>query len=115
MSLAIFSIAAAIGAVMRFEFERLSAQKLGERFPYGTLFANVIGSFILGYSLSEPTWSMEMTLFVSSFCGAFTTFGGFIGQTQQRFRHRSERHVAMIYLFLTIGLSLFSAWLGLTS
>jgi len=115
MNILLFSIAAAIGAVLRFEFEKLSSKKLGERFPYGTLFANVLGSFLLGYAISRTYWSAEMVLFVSSFCGAFTTFGGFIGQTHHRLRHETERQIAYIYLLLTIALSLFAAWLGLTA
>ena len=115
MTLVYFSIAAAIGAVVRFHFEKWSAHKLGERFPYGTLFANVLGSFLLGFTLSRTNWNPDLVLFVSSFCGAFTTFGGFIGQTHQRLRHKTERPIAIIYIVLTIGLSLFAAWLGLTA
>jgi CrcB protein len=115
VTLVIFSLAAALGAVLRFEFEKLSAQKLGERFPYGTLLVNVFGSFLLGYSLSRSSWSAEILLFAASFCGAFTTFGGFIGQTHHRLRHQTEQPIAIIYIALTIGLSLFAAWLGLNA
>lgn len=115
MNVIIFSLAAAFGAVLRFEFEKWSTQKLGERFPYGTLFANVIGSFLLGYSISRAGWTEEMLMFAASFSGAFTTFGGFIGQTHHRLRHKTERPIAIIYIVLTTGLSLFAAWLGLTA
>jgi CrcB protein len=107
-------MAAAFGGVLRYAFEKWSSQKLGERFPYGTLFANVIGSFFLGYSISRAGWTEEMLLFAASFSGAFTTFGGFIAQTHHRLRHKTERPIAIIYVVLTIGLSLFAAWLGLT-
>ncbi len=115
MTLVILSLAAALGAVIRYEVEKFSSKKLGERFPYGTLFANVLGSFLLGYAISRTYWSAETVLFLSSFCGAFTTFGGFIGQTHHRLRHSSEKPIAIIYLCLTIALSLFAAWLGLTA
>jgi CrcB protein len=115
MNLIIFSVAAAAGAVLRYQFEKVSTAKLGERFPYGTLFANVIGSFLLGYSLSRSGWNAETLLFAASFTGAFTTFGGFIGQTHHRLRHKTERPIAIIYIALTIGLSLFAAWLGMNS
>ncbi|MEY3696482.1 MAG: fluoride efflux transporter CrcB [Actinomycetota bacterium] len=115
MNLIIFSFAAAFGAVLRFGFEKWSVRNLGERFPYGTLFVNVIGSFILGYSISRTGWNEQYQLFITSFSGAFTTFGGFIGQTHNRMRHQSERPIAAVYIGLTIGLSLFAAWLGLTA
>lgn len=115
MTWLVFSIAAAIGAVIRFQFEKWSSHKLGERFPYGTLVANVLGSFLLGFTIRQTGWSAEMVTFSISFCGAFTTFGGFIGQTHHRLRHKDERPIAFIYLILTVLLSLFAAWLGLTS
>lgn len=114
MSTVIFLLGAAVGAVLRFEFERISANRLGERFPYGTLLANVVGSFILGYVISQSTWPADTELFFISFCGAFTTFSGFIGQTHHRLRHRAERPIALSYLLLTLGLSFFAGWLGLT-
>ena len=110
-----FSIAAAIGAVLRFKFEKWSVHNLGERFPYGTLAANVFGSFLLGFTLSRTNWNTDLVLFSSSFCGAFTTFGGFVGQSHQRLRHKAERSIAIIYIFLTVGLSLFAAWVGLST
>lgn len=115
MSFFVFAAAAALGGVLRFQFERLSAHKLGERFPYGTLFANLLGSFLLGFTLSQQNWPESTTLFLLTFCGTFTTFGGFIGQTHQRMRHREELGNSLIYLVLTLGLSLFAAWLGLSS
>ncbi len=115
MSWVLFTMAAAIGGVVRFELEKVISRKLGERFPYGTLLANVLGSFFLGYVMSRTNWSANAVLFSTSFCGAFTTFGGFIGQTHHRLRHKNERPIAIIYLVLTIGLSIFAAWLGLTS
>ncbi|MEN9693316.1 MAG: hypothetical protein RLZZ330_960 [Actinomycetota bacterium] len=114
MSAVFFLAAAALGAVLRFEIEKISTRLLGERFPYGTLLANVLGSFLLGYSLSQ-TWTSGIALFAASFCGAFTTFGGFIGQVHHRLRHELEQPIALIYIVLTIGLSFFAAWLGLTS
>ena len=45
-------IASAFGAVTRFAVERFSAKLTGEAFPYGTLFANLAGSFILGWALT---------------------------------------------------------------
>lgn len=114
MSAVVFVVAAALGAVLRFEFEKISTKVFGERFPYGTLFVNVFGSFLLGYSLSK-TWPTEVALFAASFCGAFTTFGGFIGQVHHRLRHELEQPIALIYVVLTLGLCFFAAWLGITS
>ncbi|MFI1770766.1 fluoride efflux transporter CrcB [Thalassobellus citreus] len=50
--------------------------------PYGTFFANILGSlfigFILGYAAKNNTLSESQTLFLATgFCGGFTTFSSF--------------------------------------
>lgn len=61
---------------------------LGEGFPWGTLAANVLGSFIIGFYAMQAArgghlWaSPEARLFVmTGFCGGFTTFSAFSLET----------------------------------
>lgn len=106
-----FAIAAGFGAVVRFAFERASVRKFGERFPYGTLAANLLGSFLLGVS---PVFPTTLAVFLGAFSGGFTTFGGFIGQTHARLRHFETRALAIGYLSLTVFGSLCAVALGLS-
>ncbi len=76
------SVAAVVGANLRYLVSRLAARELGPVFPYGTLFINVIGSFIVGFfviwtterALVDPRWRL---LVVVGFCGSFTTFSSY--------------------------------------
>ena len=67
-----------------------AARDLGPTFPYGTLFINVAGSFIVGFFmiwatervLIDPRWR---PLIVVGFCGAFTTFSSYAFETMAYF------------------------------
>ena len=80
------SIAAIVGANLRYFLSRLAAKEFGFAFPYGTLFINVAGSFIVGFFiiwtteriLLDPRWRL---LVVVGFCGSFTTFSSFAFET----------------------------------
>jgi len=84
------SVAAVIGANLRYLLSRLAALELGSVFPYGTLFINVIGSFIVGFfviwtterALVDPRWRL---LVVIGFCGSFTTFSSYAFETMAYF------------------------------
>jgi fluoride exporter len=80
------SIAAIVGANLRYLLSRLAALELGSVFPYGTLFINIVGSFIVGFfviwtterALVDPRWRL---LVVVGFCGSFTTFSSYAFET----------------------------------
>jgi len=84
--LLIISLGAVFGANARWIISRFAARILGPVFPYGTLFINVTGSFIVGFFmiwstqrvLLDPRWRL---LIVVGFCGAFTTFSSFAYET----------------------------------
>lgn len=84
------SVAAIVGANLRCLLSRLAALELGSVFPYGTLFINVVGSFIVGFfviwtserALVDPRWRL---LVVVGFCGSFTTFSSYAFETMAYF------------------------------
>jgi CrcB protein len=84
------SVAAIVGANLRYLLSRVAARQLGPVFPYGTLFINVIGSFIVGFFiiwttervLIDPRWRL---LVVIGFCGSFTTFSSYAFETMSYF------------------------------
>ncbi|HKW17905.1 MAG TPA: fluoride efflux transporter CrcB [Terriglobales bacterium] len=88
--LLIISLGAIFGANARWIISRFAAKVLGPVFPYGTLFINVGGSFIVGFFmiwstervLLDPRWRL---LIVVGFCGAFTTFSSFAYETMAYF------------------------------
>ena len=86
----IISIGAVFGANSRWLISRWAAKFISPVFPYGTLFINVAGSFIVGFFmiwstqrvLVDPRWRL---LVVVGFCGAFTTFSSFAFETMAYF------------------------------
>jgi len=84
------SLAAMVGANLRFLLSRFAARELGPVFPYGTLAINVVGSFIVGFfiiwttgrALVDPRWRL---LVVVGFCGSFTTFSSYAFETMAYF------------------------------
>jgi CrcB protein len=84
------SVAAIVGANLRYLLSRLAAMELGSVFPYGTLFINIVGSFIVGFfivwtterALVDPRWRL---LVVVGFCGSFTTFSSYAFETMAYF------------------------------
>ena len=86
----IISIGAIFGANCRWLISRWAAKFIGPVFPFGTLFINLSGSFIVGFFmiwstqrvLLDPRWRL---LIVVGFCGAFTTFSSFAFETMAYF------------------------------
>jgi fluoride exporter len=84
------SVAAIVGANLRYLLSRVAARQFGPVFPYGTLFINVVGSFIVGFFiiwttervLIDPRWRL---LVVIGFCGSFTTFSSYAFETMAYF------------------------------
>ena len=84
------SVAAIVGANLRYFLSRLAVRGFGPVFPYGTLFINIVGSFIVGWFLVwttervlvNPRWRL---LVVIGFCGSFTTFSSYAFETMAYF------------------------------
>ena len=84
------SVAAMVGANLRFLVSRLAVREFGPVFPAGTLLINILGSFIVGLfviwtterALVDPRWRL---LVVVGFCGSFTTFSSYAFETMSYF------------------------------
>ena len=84
------SIAAILGANLRYLLSRVASRELGPVFPFGTLIINIVGSFIVGLFviwttervLVDPRWRL---LVVVGFCGSFTTFSSYAFETMSFF------------------------------
>jgi fluoride exporter len=84
------SVAAILGANLRYLLSRVAAREFGPVFPYGTLIINILGSFIVGLFaiwttervLVDPRWRL---LVVVGFCGSFTTFSSYAFETMSFF------------------------------
>jgi fluoride exporter len=111
------SLAALVGANLRYVLSRLAARGLGTVFPYGTLAINVVGSFIVGFfviwtterALVDPRWRL---LVVVGFCGSFTTFSSYAFETMSYFE-QGQWALMLANIFLNNLLCLGGALAGM--
>src|SRR6476660_7827717 len=82
------AIGSAIGGVARYWIATAIANWFGETFPWGTIFVNILGSFIIGFfaTLTGPDGRIFVGTTARQFvmigiCGGYTTFSSFSIQT----------------------------------
>lgn len=108
----------ALGGMFRYWCAVIAAAWLGDGFPWGTIFINILGSFIIGFfgALTGPDgrWRVrpELRIFVMvGFCGGYTTFSSFSLQTVELMQ-RGNPAGAAANVFGSIVLCLAAVWLG---
>ena len=82
MAYLIVFVGAGIGGMLRHGANVLAARLLGFGFPYGTLFVNIAGGFLLGvlaeWLLIKGIGNQPLRLFLTTgILGGFTTFSAF--------------------------------------
>lgn len=120
MSLAI-AAGGALGSMLRYWCSFLIARTFGETFPLGTLFVNIVGSFLI--VLFAEVTGPDGRLLVSSLSrqfvmvgifGGYTTFSSFSLQTLN-LALDNEWTPALANVALSLVLCLIGAWLGHTA
>jgi CrcB protein len=76
------AIGAVLGANARYFIGLWAASRFGATFPYGTLFVNLTGSFVLGFLAATTTGRFNLSpdarlLLAVGFLGSYTTFSSF--------------------------------------
>ncbi len=117
MRLLLICLGGAAGTGARYLIGGLAARWLGPEFPYGTLFINVLGSFLIGFiqqvgltTLAIPeTTRLVLTIGVM---GGLTTYSSFSYETIRLIENGSWLGAAA-NIVLTTGLCLVVCVLGL--
>jgi len=115
--LLLICLGGALGTGARYLIGGLAVRWLGSEFPYGTLFINVVGSFLIGFvqqvgltTLAIPeTTRLVLTIGVM---GGFTTYSSFSYETIRLVENGSWLGAAA-NVVLTTGLCLVVCVLGL--
>ena len=109
---------AATGGVGRALVSLAALELAGPRFPWGTLFANVAGSFVIGFyaTLTEPGGRLMVSARTRQFvmtgiCGGFTTFSVFSLETFQLLAERNWS-LAGINIGLSLVTWMLAVWAG---
>ena len=112
------AVGSALGGVARYWFSGVIARLMGETFPWGTLFINIIGSFIIGFfaTLTGPDGrilvpSVARQFVMIGLCGGYTTFSSFSLQTLN-LATDGEYLYAGLNIVLSVVLCLVAVWLG---
>lgn len=111
------ALAGGLGALLRFSFGRFALSQNWIAFPYATLLANVLGSFLIGYLAVkfDTKWEFNETTkltVLAGFLGGFTTFSGFSYETISILQS-GETIKAVSYVLLSVVLCLLACALGL--
>jgi CrcB protein len=112
----LIAVGGALGAVMRFLSQVTVYELVGRSFPYGTLFVNVTGSFLMGllsiflvekFNLGAE-WHMAILIGV---LGSFTTFSTFSLETLVLFE-QGDMFKALANIMLSVVLCIGAVWTG---
>ena len=105
-----------IGAVARFVADGLIRTVLGRKFPWGTLFINATGAFVLGILtglvLYHHADNNVRLILGTGFCGGFTTFSTASFEAARLIEDK-RYGAALSQILGNFGLSLFAAAAGL--
>ncbi len=111
------AIGGAIGAVARQQSNQLIMRIFGGEFPIGTIFVNILGSFIMGLLFelfaSKIILSDEWrSLIFTGVLASFTTFSSFTLDVAL-LSERNEYYYALCYIGMSVVLSIGALFVGL--
>jgi fluoride exporter len=112
------AIGGAIGTLCRYWLTEAFLVWFGTGFPWGTVFINITGSFIVGFfsTLTGPDGRFLVPPSVRQFvmigmCGGYTTFSAFSLQTLNM-AQKGEWGVAGLHIAGSVIMCLLGVWLG---
>jgi len=111
------AIGSAIGGVGRYLMQQFIQKRVDSTFPYGTLYVNLLGCFIIGIVVGLADkgniLSPQSRIFLAAgFCGGFTTFSSFISENHSMLRD-GELLNTFIYISVSVIVGLIATTLGI--
>lgn len=111
------ALGGALGAIARYSVGVWVYERMGTRFPYGTLLINVTGCFLMGLVLVildahldlSPGWRYAIP---TGFIGAYTTFSTFEYETLHAMQS-GQAGTAMLYFSASLVMGFLGVWLGM--
>ncbi|MGA7966367.1 MAG: fluoride efflux transporter CrcB [Gammaproteobacteria bacterium] len=110
------AVGGSLGAVLRFAISRSAVTAFGTAFPWGTLIANAVGAFAIGFLFAWFSHRLSVTpavraLIMTGLLGALTTFSTFSLETLELL-HGGEMVRAGLNVAANLGLALVLVWGG---
>src|SRR6266700_6626137 len=105
-----------LGSVARYWVGNYIGNRMGMRFPFGTVAINISGSFLIGLVVTlisqRAHWNANWSYLVPiGFIGAYTTFSTFELETF-RSLHEGEIIIAFLNVIVSVVLGYIAVWLG---
>jgi CrcB protein len=110
------AVGGALGSIARYWVGSTIAERMGVRFPYGTLVVNISACLVIGFTLTymgrradlNPAWRYLLPL---GFIGAYSTFSTFEWETLSTMRSGAF-FLATLYAGGSLILGLAATWCG---
>jgi CrcB protein len=110
--LLMIGIGGALGSMLR---ALMSVWIPAGKLPWGTVTANVAGSFVIGLVLAKLGTGDEQPhahgFLAIGFCGGFTTFSSFSWQTLEHLR-AGQVATSVVHVLISVLVCLLATWLG---
>ena len=113
------ALGGALGASLRFLSGAIILRAMGSGFPYGTMFVNVVGSFLMGllafYLLErmDGSFSRYAPFLMTGLLGGFTTFSAY-SLDALYLLERGRYASASVYMGGSVVLAIGALFLGMT-
>lgn len=110
-------LAGGLGALMRYLVGRAAINLGWAALPFGTLIANLLGCFLMGYLswMLLHRWQLSreiQTVLLTGFLGGFTTFSAFSLETVSLLEQGASLR-ALSYVIMSVVLCIAMCFLGL--
>lgn len=113
------ALGGAIGASLRFLSGAMILRAMGSGFPYGTMFVNVAGSFLMGFlafyllERMDGSFSRFAPFLLTGLLGGFTTFSAY-SLDALYLLERGRYASASVYMGGSVVLAIGALFLGMT-
>jgi CrcB protein len=114
----LIALGGALGTLGRFWFAEAFSLWFGNGFPWGTLFVNISGCFMIGLfaTATGPDSRFAVSHLMRQFvmigiCGGYTTFSAFSLQTLDMIQ-RGAWGIAALHIAMSVVTCLIAVWLG---
>ena len=111
------SLGGAIGSASRYFVGLLVKRYFSLQFPMGTFIVNIMGCLLIGlligfFAKSEDSRDGLQLLWITGFCGGFTTFSSFAAESIDLIKN-DQIGLALLYIGGSIVLGLLTVWIGI--